>query len=209
MAGAADTALSRGADAAYREALIERLGARDPLETLASLFEALPDAIDGLDAEALGTPEGEGKWSILQVIQHLADTELVQGWRIRRILTEEEPLLHGIDQDEWARGLRYEDATLAAALDQLRSLRAANLRLLAVLTDEELDRAGRHAERGRESLRTMLALVAGHDLVHLDQIARIRRALEASGQDAGRGSAEGAADVPVETAPAEDAPDGP
>lgn len=187
MEGGAGATLTRGADAAYREALIERLGERDPLETLASLFESLPDAIDGLDAEALSAPEGEGKWSILQVIQHLADTELVQGWRIRRILTEEEPVLRGIDQDVWARALCYERTTLAAALDQLRSLRAANLRLLGTLSDEALDRAGRHEERGRESLCTIVALVAGHDLVHLDQIGRIRRAVEgAPGHGSGR-----------------------
>lgn len=191
MEGRADATLSRGADAAYREALIERLGGRDPFETLASLFESLPDAIEGLGPEALAAPEGEGKWSIRDVIQHLADTELVQAWRIRRIVTEEEPVLHGIDQDVWAGRLRYERATLTGALDQLRSLRSANLRLLRALSDEELERAGRHEERGRESLRTMVALLAGHDLVHLDQIARIRGRVGVSG-DRADGPGEGA-----------------
>ncbi len=183
----ADT-VSRGADAAYREALLERLARRDPIDVLAGVFEWLPDEIAGLDEAELRAPEREGKWSILDVIQHMADTELVQGWRIRRILTEEEPALHGIDQDAWAADLRYESATLQGSLDQLRALRAANLRLVRSLPDSALERAGIHAERGRETLATTLALVAGHDLVHRDQIRRIRRAVtSAAGTPSGLG----------------------
>ncbi len=189
----ADT-LSRGADAAYRETLLERLAGRDPIDVLAEVFEWLPDEVAGLDEAELRTPEGDGKWSILDVIQHMADTELVQGWRIRLILTEQEPELHGIDQDAWAADLSYESATLEGALDQLRALRAANLRLARSLPDSALERAGVHAERGRETLGTTLALVAGHDLVHREQIRRIRRAVTgggagAAGGEGGKGTA--------------------
>lgn len=172
-----DATLSRGTDAAYREALLERLGDRDPVEELAALFERLPAALEGLTEEELGRPEADGKWSILEVICHLADTELTQAWRIRRVLTEENPTLEPMDQDVWAERLGYGDRDLAEALDQLRALRLANLRLVERLPPEALERASHHPERGSESLRTILALVAGHDAVHLDQIRRIREAV--------------------------------
>jgi len=175
-----DTTLSRGADAAYREALIARLGGRDPIEVLAALFERLPAALEGLSEKDLRRPEAEGKWSILEVICHLADTELTQAWRIRRILTEENPTLEPMDQDVWAARLGYAERDLEDALDQLRALRLANLRLVERRGEAELERTSHHPERGSESLRTILELVAGHDGVHLDQIARIRAAVGAA-----------------------------
>ncbi|MDX1392950.1 MAG: DinB family protein [Gemmatimonadota bacterium] len=173
-----DDALTRGADPAYREALLERLGDADPVDELALLFERLPAALEGLDNERVTRPEAEGKWSILQVVCHLADAELMQAFRIRRALTEERPVLAPMDQDVWAHRLDYAGESLAEALDQLRALRVANLRLVRRLPDETLDRTTFHPERGEETVRTILAVLAGHDRVHLDQIARIRRTLE-------------------------------
>jgi len=169
-----DDTLTRGTDAAYREALIARLGDNDPVEELAMLFERLPAALEGLGTEDVARPEAEGKWSILEVICHLADAEWVQGWRIRRILTEDRPVLELMDQDVWASRLGYLDTDLEDAMDQLRALRLANLRLVRRLGPDDLSRVCFHPERGEESLRTVLELVAGHDGVHLDQIARIR-----------------------------------
>ncbi len=178
-----DPTLTRGADEAYREALIARLGGRDPIEELAALFERLPAALEGLSDADLRRPEAEGKWSILEVICHLADTEWAQGWRMRRILTEDEPTLEPMDQDVWAARLGYEQRDLGEALDQLRALRLANLRLVERLSDDALERTAYHPERGFESLRTVLQLVAGHDGVHLDQIRRIREVVS-PGSDA-------------------------
>lgn len=178
-----DATLSRGADAAYREALIARLGGRDPIEELAALFERLPAAIEGLTEDELRRPETEGKWSILEVLCHLADTELTQAWRIRRILTEENPELEPMDQDVWADRLGYGERVLEDALDQLRALRLANLRLVERLSDDQLGRGSHHPERGPESLRTIIELIAGHDGVHLDQIGRIREAVGGASGD--------------------------
>jgi len=173
-----DDTLTRGADAAYREALIARLGDNDPVEELARLFERLPAALEGLDEGDIRRPESDGKWSILEVVCHLADTEWVQGWRIRRVLTEDRPVLEPMDQDVWAERLGYRDTELEEALDQLRALRLANLRLIRRLAANDFTRICHHPERGEESLRTILELVAGHDGVHMDQIARIRASFE-------------------------------
>ena len=169
--------VSRGADAAYREALLERVGEGDPIDALATLFERLPEALEGLDDEGVSAPEADGKWSILEVVCHLADAELMQAWRIRRTLTEDRPTLAPMDQDVWAARLGYGRAHLEEALEQLRTLRLANLRLASHLADEELDRVSFHPERGEESIRTILGVLAGHDAVHLDQIERIRASI--------------------------------
>jgi hypothetical protein len=164
------------AAAEYTRALLELLGDRDPLEVQGRLVAEVHAAIAGLPDADLRRPERPGKWSILEVLQHLADTELVVGWRLRRILTEEEPELAGFDQDAWARDLGYRDADPEVTLSQLGVLREANLRLLRSLPEEAWERAGRHAERGRETVRRVASLAAAHDLVHLRQIERIRRA---------------------------------
>ncbi len=83
----------------------------------------------------------------------------------------------GYDQDLWAERLGYDEADADQALEDFGLLRQANLRLLARASDEDLKRVGVHAERGAESVEHMIRLYAGHDLLHLEQIARIRRAV--------------------------------
>ena len=82
------------------------------------------------------------------------------------------------DQDLWAKKLHYRDAQLADVLEQFAVMRAANVRLANQLTAEDFRRTGIHTERGAESVGYTLRLLAGHDLVHLDQLARIRRAVK-------------------------------
>src|SRR5688500_14371555 len=154
---------------AYVAALFEILGDRDPIETLASTPAALRDATAGLSDAAAKIPEAEGKWSVQQVIRHLADSELVYGYRVRLIVAAEQPAIPGYDQDEWARRLGYHDGTLAEAIDDVSAMRAMNLRWLRARPDEELARMGMHSERGEESVAHNMKLLAGHDLVHLRQ----------------------------------------
>lgn len=68
---------------------------------------------------------------------------------------------------------------LAVAITVRACLRQANLRLFRRATPEDLRRVMRHAERGEEPLGHLINLYAGHDLVHLAQIRRIRQAIGA------------------------------
>jgi Mycothiol maleylpyruvate isomerase N-terminal domain. len=167
---ASDAAASAGA---YVRALLEVLGDRDPLEVLAELDGWLDRRFAGVPEAALVRPEAPGKWSAADVVQHLADSEIVLGFRMRMILTEDRPALQGYDQDKWARAFHYPDVPLAEARAQLRSLRTANLRVLRQLSRAELERVGRHSERGPESLGHLVELMGGHDLVHRRQIDRV------------------------------------
>jgi DinB family protein len=161
------------AAAGYVRALLDLLGSRDPLEVLDELPSWLVRRVHGLPDTVLRRPEKPGKWSVIEVIQHLADSDLVAAFRTRMILTEDRPALQGYDQDRWASELHYRQVSLGQALEQLRALRTANLHLWKILTPAQLDRVGLHSERGPESAGHILRLMAGHDLVHRRQIDRI------------------------------------
>jgi hypothetical protein len=173
---ASSAAASAGA---YVRALLEVLGERDPLEVLEELGGWLDRRFSGVPEAVLRRPEAPGKWSAADVVQHLADSELVLGFRMRMILTEDRPAIQGYDQDKWAGTLRYPEVPLAEARAQLRALRAANLRVLRRLGPAEMQRVGMHSERGPESLGHLVKLMGAHDLVHRRQVDRVLRAGEA------------------------------
>jgi hypothetical protein len=160
--------------AAYVRSILGLLGDRDPLEQMARLVPELRAAVAGVSETELRRAEAPGKWSIAQTIAHLADTEIVFGWRLRLVLAQDRPTITGFDQDAWTARLggAYPDA--GSAIQQIASLRDTNLALLRSLAPADWERVGMHTERGPESVRLMAKLYAGHDLVHLRQIARIR-----------------------------------
>jgi hypothetical protein len=160
--------------AAYTNAILDLLGDQDPMAVLRGTPAALSRAIDGLSLDQMRRPEAPGKWSIVQVIQHLADSEIVHAWRMRLILAQDRPPLTGYDQDSWAERLRYDQEDPADALALFTVLRKANLRLLDRASPTELKRVGVHVERGDESVEHIRRLYAGHDLLHLRQIERVK-----------------------------------
>ena len=160
---------------AYVAAVLDLVGDRDPLSVMRETIDVLPQAIAGLAPQQLRQPERPGKWSIAQVLQHLADSEIVTAWRIRLILAQNRPPLTGYDQDLWADRLGYADADPQAALDLFTVVRRANLRLHERATPGDLNRVGLHVERGEESIGHLRRLAAGHDLLHRRQIERIRQ----------------------------------
>lgn len=168
---------ARGANTAavgYLEALLDLLGDREPLGVMAEQASALAALVDGMGDSALRQPEAPGKWSMIEVLAHLADTEVVYSWRYRLTLAQERPTITGFDQDAWAQTFRYRRQAVAATLACLRVVRDANVALLEALTEEQWSREGIHEERGPESVRRMAELGAAHDLVHRAQLERIR-----------------------------------
>jgi hypothetical protein len=110
---------------------------------------------------------------VVEILQHLADVEMMYGVRGRMVLAEDRPAIQGFDQDQWAARFRYAESSPALALSQLRGMRAANLVIWRRLTPADLAREGLHSERGPESMEHMLRLMAAHDLVHRRQIERV------------------------------------
>ena len=173
---------SAASDAAarYVQSLLDLLGDRDPIEVQSRLATSLERATAGLSPVQLRQPEKPGKWSVIEVVQHLADSEIVTGYRIRLILAGDTPAIPAYDQDAWAQRLRYVATSLPDAVEQTRLLRLRLLELLRGLRPDEWERAGMHSERGRESVRQITKLQAGHDLLHLRQIERIKSAIGAA-----------------------------
>lgn len=159
--------------AAYAGAVLDLLGEDEPLAVLRATPSRLADAVAGVPPQVLRTPEADGRWSVAQVLQHLADSDLVWSWRLRVILAQDRPPITGYDQDLWAERLHYADADPQEALELFRVVRAANVRVVARATPDELRRTGVHSERGEESLELLCRLYAGHDRLHLNQVARI------------------------------------
>jgi DinB superfamily len=162
---------------AYIAGILGLLGDQDPLTVLRRTETALREGIAGMTDRQLGTAEASGKWSVRHVVRHLADAEIVWGWRLRVVLAQSRPPLTGFDQDLWADRLGYADADVSQALDEFRVMRRGHLWLLDRASPDDLARVGVHAERGDESVAHMVRLYAGHDLLHIRQIARIRAAV--------------------------------
>jgi DinB superfamily len=120
------------------------------------------------------TPE-PGKWSIRQIVAHLADSEMVAGMRLRRIIAEDNPKIEAYDQNAWATNLDYTRRKTSPALETFRRTRAENYELLKDLPAPVFDREGQHSERGPMSLKLLLQIIAEHAENHAAQI-RIRRA---------------------------------
>ena len=164
--------------AKYAAAVLGLVGERSAIDVLRDTPGALARAIATLTPEQIKTPEARGKWSIAAVLRHLADTDVVWGWRMRLILAQDRPPITGFDQDLWAERLDYANADPNESLETFAVLRRDNLRLIERATPEDLARVGVHAERGEESAGYLVRLYAGHDLMHLAQIDRIAKSIQ-------------------------------
>src|SRR5439155_8641826 len=149
---------SRSAEQAreYTAAILDLLGARDPIDVLEPTPDAVRSAIAGLSDARLSQPESPGKWSLGHVVQHLADSDLVWGYRVRLVLAQDRPPLTGYDQDLWSERLHYDKLPIDEALDEFSVLRRSNLRLLAAASADDFTRVGAHSERGEESVAHMV-----------------------------------------------------
>lgn len=154
----------------YKARILGYLGSRDPMQMLAAAPSTLERLVEKASTEQLARRTAPGKWSAREIIAHLADDELVGAYRIRMILSAPGTDIQAFDQDVWAETGRYGSSDPVSGLALYRALREANLTLLRALEPEEWDRFGIHAERGRESVRDIVAYYAGHDVNHFRQI---------------------------------------
>ena len=168
-----------GVDAAagYTKAIVDLLGDRDPVAVMQDTPRQIEELLRGVPEKSVTLPEAPGKWSMRHVVAHLADSEIVGGWRLRLVLAHDRAPLTPYDQDLFADRLRYDDVPVNEALALFTVLRKANLRLWSGASAEDLRRVGLHSERGEESVAHMRKLYAGHDIAHLNQLKRIREAV--------------------------------
>jgi len=134
--------------------------------------QAVVDALSGISDEELDRRDDD-EWSARMVVHHLADAEATAFVRLRRLIAEDQPVIHGYDEAEFARRLHY-DRPIEPSLAVLAAVRASSLQMLESLTGAEWERAGTHSESGSYSVDDWLRIYAGHAHDHAEQIRKAR-----------------------------------
>jgi hypothetical protein len=142
--------------------------------------ELIASMTTGAAGPELDFSPGEGKWSVRQIVCHLADSECVASMRFRQLIAEENPAIQAYDQDAWASKLDYSRRKISLGLETFRRIRSDNYDLLKELPAETFSRRGTHSERGSVSLLDMLEIYAAHAEGHARQIRQVRDAYKAA-----------------------------
>ncbi|MGH9682414.1 MAG: DinB family protein [Candidatus Acidiferrales bacterium] len=157
----------------YIQRIRGNLQGQDPLKVQSATPKKLDRLLKGMPAAKLRKRPAPGKWCVAEIIAHLADAELVGGYRIRMILGAPGTPIQAFDQDAWAVALRYDKREARESLDDFRAYRNANIALLKSLSSAQWKHYGMHSERGEETIETITAMFAGHDINHIKQIEGI------------------------------------
>jgi hypothetical protein len=141
-------------------------------ELIASYRRAAQEVVEiasALDPESMDREPVGGGWTPRSVLHHVADTEVMNGGRLYRLLAEDAPFLPAFDQEAYASRLRYERLA-ATSLAVISALVDSNVDLLERLDDEDWRREGRHEELGSYSVERWLVMRYDHCRQHADQL---------------------------------------
>jgi hypothetical protein len=139
-------------------------------------YAVVEAALAGATDAELDARPGPNKWTAREIVHHLADSEMTSAIRLRRLLAEDRPVIHGYDQEEFARRLHY-DRPIVASLAAFRAARETTGELLDRMSEEEWAREGTHSESGHYTVTRWLEIYAAHAHGHADQIRRARASL--------------------------------
>jgi uncharacterized damage-inducible protein DinB len=159
----------------YKARFASYVAGKDVVAMQREAPKTLARLIEGVAESKLKAKPASGKWSVTEIIAHMAEDELISTWRYRQMVEHECPDLRDFDQDLWAKLGDYAAWHPNEALEMFRLLREANLRMFATLTPEQWERTGMHAERGKITVRGQVTHMAAHDVNHIEQIERILR----------------------------------
>ena len=156
--------------AQYIARILSNSAGQDGLTILADTPRRLKALLDSSPRERWKQRPDPARWSAGEVLAHLADAEIVAGWRFRSILASNGAPLQAFDQDEWAGAFKYGEVDPSDSLATFTAARDSLLALLGRVDPARLEHHGLHAERGKETVAHLIQLYAGHDLNHLKQI---------------------------------------
>ena len=157
----------------YTQRILSYIEGREPLAVQDATAGSLDRLIKGVPTAELRKRPAPDKWSVSEIIAHLADGEIVGAFRLRFILGSPGSPVVAYDQDEWVSSGHYDKRDPRESVELFRVLRQANLALLASLNPEQWKHCGLHSERGLESIEHVVRMFAGHDINHLQQIEKI------------------------------------
>lgn len=157
----------------YISRILGHVDGQDALKVQQGTAAKLKKLTRGLTSKQLKWRPEPGKWSIAQILAHLADAEIVGSWRMRSIVGSDGVTIQPFDQDVWASVFEYGDRDPKQSLEVYRVLRENNLAMLKALPREAWDRHGMHLERGKETIAHLTRMFAGHDVNHTKQVEGI------------------------------------
>jgi hypothetical protein len=140
-------------------------------------YNQIAESLESFPADSLTAHPIPGKWSAVEIVHHLADSETTSALRLRRLLVEDHPLIQGYDQEAYAARLNYNNRDMAPALEAFRSARATTAQLFALMSEDDWQREGTHSESGAYTPEDWLKIYAAHAHNHADQIRRLRDAV--------------------------------
>lgn len=155
---------------AYADRITSYVRGADHLGILRSTPKTITALLRGKTVAFLKKQSASGKWSIAQILAHLADSEIVLAYRLRLVAAASGTPIQAFDQDLWQSNAGYLQHTPREALELFSVLRGTNVAFLTSLKPEQWNLFGLHAERGQESIIRMVEMYAGHDVNHLRQI---------------------------------------
>ena len=157
----------------YTQRILGHVEGQDALKIQSATAGKLKKLIHGLTPKQLKWQPGPGKWSIAEILAHLADAEIAGSWRMRLSVSASGTALAPFDQDSWATEFQYQKRDAKKSLETFRVLRENNLTMLKMLPRESWERYGMHQERGRETVTRIVQMFAGHDRNHVLQVEQI------------------------------------
>jgi hypothetical protein len=157
----------------YIQRILSHVEGHDAIKVQRASAAKLKKLIQGLGPKELKWKPEPSKWSIAEIVAHLADVEIVAGWRMRAILGSNGTPIQPFDQDAWAAVFKYNERDPKQSLEVFRVLRENNLAMLKALPPESWENYGMHAERGKETIAHLARMFAGHDTNHILQVERI------------------------------------
>ena len=157
----------------YTQRILANAEGQDPVKVQSATNKKLTRLVKGVSTAKLRKRPAPDKWSVAEILAHLADAELVVGWRMRSILGAPGTPVQAFDQNAWVIAGHYDQRDPRESLELHRAVREANLALLKSLSPVQWKQYGQHAERGQESIEHIVRMMAGHDVNHLRQIELI------------------------------------
>ena len=157
----------------YTRRILGNVDGKQPLKVQATTAKTIEKLMKGKPPAKLRKRPAPDKWSVGEIVAHLADAELIVAWRLRSILAAPGTPIQAYDQDALAAARNYAKHDPKKSLEHFRAVRDANLAFYQALSPEQWKHHGMHAERGEETLERVAQMMAGHDINHLQQIERI------------------------------------
>jgi len=151
--------------APYFQQYISKVPDGDLLDLFESQAAETRDLLGPLSDADARFRYGPDKWSVKEVVGHMADTERIMAYRALSFARGEQTVLPAFDENAFVKAARFDSRPFSSLLSELGAVRSATIALFEGLNDDELVRRGR-TPSGEYSVRALAYIIAGHERHH-------------------------------------------